>query len=50
MPKYTEWSERQLEKARNLSERQKLILVTVVSITIVLLVVFVLSAFSRLVL
>ena len=50
MPKYTEWSERQLERARNLSERQKLILVTVVSITIVLLVVFVLSAFSRLVL
>ena len=50
MPKYTEWSQRQLEKARNLSERQKLLLVTVTSVVIVLVVVFVLSAFSRLVL
>ena len=39
-----------LEKIRTLPERQKMIVVTLASVAIVLLVVFLLSALSRLVL
>lgn len=50
MPKSPQWSRSVLEKVRSLPERQKIVVVSFASVGIVLLVVFVLTLFSRIVL